>query len=422
MDILKKLILLDVKLNLFTGNTNITTDSGLTSEMKTYYSDYMIDYAEPELVHDQFGQKHPIPKNGGKVIEFRKYSPLAKQLTALTEGVTPNGQKLTMSTIDATVAQYGGYIELSDILLMTAIDNNQVEATKQLGGQAGRTLDTITRNVLVAGTNVQYGADAVTARHLLVGGESSGNHYLTVDCIKRAVRNLKHMNAKKIGSSYVVIINPDIAYDLTNDTEWKYPHQYVDTENLYSGEIGSIAGCRFVEATEAKIFRGADLTEGARSITVKTTLSEPGKTVAVDEVITDADATALVGRKVIINGNLYTIASAHAATAGSATITTTENVLVADGTDGKVIYPGEGGAKGRAVYVTLVIGDNAYGITELTGGGLQYFAKQLGSAGTADPLDQRATVGWKATKVAKILVEEYMVRIETCSTFDEDEN
>lgn len=415
-------ILLPIFLNLFTGNTNVTTDADLTEEMKKYYSDYMIDIAEPELVHDQFGQKHPIPKNGGKTIQFRKYSPLPKLTSALSEGVTPDGQKLAMSVLEATVVQYGGYVELSDMLLMTAIDNNQVEATKLLGGQAGRTLDTITRNVLVAGTNVQYGEDAVAARYLLVGGESTGNHYMTVDCVKRAVRDLKKMNAKKIGGMYVVVINPDIAYDLTRDTEWKYPHQYVDTANLYSGELGSVAGCRFVETTEAKIFKGADLTAGARSLTVKTTLSEPGTTLAVDEVITEADATALVGRKVVLNGHQYTVASASNAAAGSATITMTGNVTVADGEDGKVLYPGEGGAKGRAVYATLVLADNAYGVTEISGGGLQYFAKQLGSAGTADPLNQRATVGWKATKVAKRLVEEYMVRIETCSTYDEDEN
>ena len=44
---------------------------------------------------------------------------------------------------------------------------------------------------------------------------------------------------------------------------------------------------------------------------------------------------------------------------------------------------------------------------------MQHIVKQLGSAGSGDPLDQRATVGWKATKTAEILVQQYMVRIET---------
>ena len=44
---------------------------GLTAEMHTYYSDYLIDNAEPYLCHEMFAQKHRIPK-GAKTIAFRK--------------------------------------------------------------------------------------------------------------------------------------------------------------------------------------------------------------------------------------------------------------------------------------------------------------------------------------------------------------
>ena len=332
MAIFEKLSYLPVILNLFAGNTNVTTDTGLSKEMKTFYSDYLIDMAEPNLVHDQFGQKHPIPKNGGKIIEFRKYDSLPKALTPLTEGVTPNGQKLSMSVITSNVQQYGGYIELSDILLLTAIDNNLVQATKLLGSQAGRTLDTITREVLNGGSNVQYAEGQVTARNALVGGQASGNHYLTVDAVRRAVRFLKVMNAPKINGSYVGIIHPDVSYDLMSDPKWVNVKTYSDPDAIYEGEIGKIEGVRFVETSEAKVFEGA-------------------------------------------------------------------------------------GASGVDVYSTLILGADAYGVTEITGGGLEHIVKQLGSAGTADPLNQRATAGWKATKTAERLVEQYMIRIETASTF-----
>ena len=332
MAIFEKLSYLPVILNLFAGNTNVTSDSGLSNEMKTFYSDYLIDMAEPNLVHDQFGQKHPIPKNGGKIIEFRKYDSLPKALTPLTEGVTPNGQKLSMSVITSNVQQYGGYIELSDILLLTAIDNNLVQATKLLGSQAGRTLDTITREVLNGGTNVQYAEGQVAARNALVGGQASGNHYLTVDAVRRAVRFLKVMNAPKINGNYVGIIHPDVSYDLMSDPKWVNVKTYSDPDGIYEGEIGKIEGVRFVETSEAKVFEGA-------------------------------------------------------------------------------------GASGVDVYSTLILGADAYGVTEITGGGLEHIVKQLGSAGTADPLNQRATAGWKATKTAERLVEQYMVRIETASTF-----
>ena len=320
-------------LQLFAGdlNTNLTTSSGLSEEMKTYYSDYLIDNAIPKLVHDQFGQKHPIPKNGGKTIQFRKYSPLPKLTTPISEGLTPDGQSLNMSVIEATVAQYGGYITLSDVLLLTAVDNNLVQATKLLGAQAGATLDTITREVLNGGTNVIF-AGGKEAREDL-----DSTSLLKVEDVKKAVRLLKNQNAEQISGSWVGIIHPDISYDLTNDPAWKDVKTYSDPSDIYEGEIGKIYGVRFVETTEAKIWAGA-------------------------------------------------------------------------------------GNGGRAVYSTLILGDNAYGVTEISGGGLQHIVKQLGSAGTGDPLDQRATAGWKATKVAERLVENYMVRIESASTFNPTAN
>ena len=313
----------------------INTTETMPDEIKTYYDDYLIDCSSPKLVHDQFGQKRPIPAGRGKTIEFRKVSPLPVSTTPLTEGVTPESQKLTISTVEAPVQQYGGYVELSDMVVLTAIDNNLVIAAKQLGAQAGKTLDAITREVLAGGTNVQYAEGQVTERSQLVGGKAEGNHYLTVDAVRRAVRTLKKQDAEPIGDSFIGIIHPDVAYDLMSDPKWVNVKSYSDPEVIYEGEIGKIENVRFVETSEAKVFEGA-------------------------------------------------------------------------------------GSEGRDVYATLILGDNAYGTTEIEGGGLTLIVKQLGSGGASDPLDQRASVAWKATKAAVRLQEAYMVRIETTSTFTGD--
>ena len=118
--------------------------------MKTYYDKTLIDIAGPRPVHDQFGQKRPIPKTAVKQSSLESTPPLSKALTPLTEGVTSEGNKLDVSIVTATVKQYGDYIRLSDMLLMTAIDNNLVEAMKLLGDQAGATLDTVTRESSMA--------------------------------------------------------------------------------------------------------------------------------------------------------------------------------------------------------------------------------------------------------------------------------
>ena len=331
----KDFMLLTVVLDLFAGNEphqNATSSDGLTEEMKITYQRTLIETAGPELVHDQFAQVHNIPKNGGKTIEFRKYDSLGVLDKPLIEGVTPSGQKLSMKTKRATVSQFGGFVELPDMLLLAAIDNNLVQATKLLGDQAGRTLDRVTRETLAGGTNVNY-AGGKEGRNDLTAEDK-----LTVDEIKKAVRKLKLMNAPRINGYYMAIIHPDCAYDLMNDEQWMNVKTYCDPEDMYEGEIGRIAGVRFVETTEAKIF--AKNTEGVNS-------------------------------------------------------------------------------GGRDVYSTLIVGANAYGTTSIEGGGLEHIVKQLGSAGTADPLNQRATAGWKATKVSERLIEQYMVRIESVSSFND---
>ena len=306
---------------------NFTGSSTLTAEMKTFYDMTLIDEATSNLVHDQFGQKRPIPANGGKTIEFRKFAPLAKATTPLTEGVTPDGKSLSVSTITATVNQYGDFITQTDVLELTSLDNTILEATKLLGRQAGVTLDTVVRDVLNSGTNVTYcpkiGADgaetAVTSRSAL-----DATSQLTVKVIQQVVAKLRGQNAPTIGGKYVAIVHPFVVYDLMRDKEWIDAHKYANPTNLYEGEIGEIAGVRFVQTSEAKVFDGG-------------------------------------------------------------------------------------------VFSTIILGDGAYGVTEITGGGLQTIVKQKGSAGTADPLDQRSSVGWKGMKTAEILIPNYLVRVESKS-------
>lgn len=393
-------------------NPNTTESSGLTDEMKKYYSDYLIDNATPKLVHEQFAQKHPIPKNGGKQIEFRKYSPLPKLTQPITEGVTPDGQSLSVSTVTAQVKQYGGYITLTDMLKLTAIDNNMVQATKLLGAQAGATLDTITREILNGGTSVQYGdSDIINSRTLLKGGKESGNNYLTVDAIRKAVRYLKNQNAEKIGDSFVAIIHPDVAYDLMSDPAWQNVKSYSDPKDMYEGEIGKIAGVRFVETTEAKIFKASGLTKNHKTLTISEYTNE-NTFVYLEDMLSTEESEELKGKTVCINGETYTVESIQ--NLPEYTTVALDRALSVQ--KGDVISSAEAGFEGRDVYSTLVLAENAYGVTEIEGGGLQYIVKQLGSGGTEDALNQRATVGWKATRATERLVEAFIRRIETCSS------
>ena len=321
--------LIFINLQLFAEmNTNTTLSPGLSVENKTFYDKTLLVEAQANLVHDQFAQKRPIPKKGGKKIEFRKFASLPKALTPLTEGVTPDGKSLSVSKIEAEVSQYGDYVVYDDVLDLTAIDPVVTEGVKVIGNQAGLTLDTITRNALQTGTNVFYcpkgDGTEVTSRNAL-----DKTCKLTAKGVKKVAAFLKKVNAPKIDGSYVAIIHPFVAYDLQNDPEWIEAHKYTTPENIYEGELGKIGGVRFVESSEAKVYEGG-------------------------------------------------------------------------------------------VFGCIFLGANAYGVTEIEGGGLKTIIKQLGSSGVADALDQRASIGWKAIKTAEILLDSYIIRVECMSELSEE--
>lgn len=323
-----------IKINwhLFADVTNKTTDSGLSPEMKTFYDKVLLASAEPELIHDQFAQKRPIPAGNGKKIEFRKFGSLGKlHGTPLQEGVTPDGQAYSVSKVEAEIQQYGGFVRITDMLNLTAFDNNQAEILKMLGSQAGRTSDTVTREVIAGGSQVIYAGGKT--RSTMTNADK-----LTIGDIKKAVRQLKRKNAPKIGDSYVALVHPDTVYDLWNDSEWVEAQKYANPDKIYKGEIGMMFGVRFVESSECKMW-------------------------------------------------------------------------------------GKAGASNAPVYATIVVGKDAYGVTSINGKGIESITKQLGSGGTSDPLNQRATMGWKMNKAAEILDNTRMVRIEHgCSVGDATES
>lgn len=396
-------------------NGTVTNSDALSPEMKTFYDKTLVTLAGANLVHEQFGQKRPIPKNGGKTIEFRKFSKLPKAMKAITEGVTPSGNKLNVSSVSCTVDQYGDYIEQTDMLELTSVDNTIVEATKELAAQAGLTLDTVVRNELVGGTNVMYAPgldDKDREREITSRADVIADNKLRVKDVFRAAAELKAVNAPKINGSYVAIIHPYVSYDLMQDadSQWINIQRYASPENIFKGEIGMLGGVRFVESTEAKIYGPAVICDSLSRLTSKESISSSTTSVTVNENLTAHTFTTPV--PVYVGGKENTI-TAVTVSGGVATLTLGTAVTSLDA--GDVICGRGAGRDGSAVFCTLFLGENAYGVTDIEGGGLEHIVKQRGYGN--DPLNQRSSVGWKATKVAKRLLDEYIIRFESGSSF-----
>ncbi|MDL2259030.1 N4-gp56 family major capsid protein, partial [Eubacteriales bacterium OttesenSCG-928-K08] len=269
--------------NIQTTINTIATANGGTHMNKEFYDRKLLETASTKQVHAKFGQKRTIPKNSGKKVEFRRYDLFepSEAITPLVEGVTPEGQTLSQSKVEAEVAQYGAYVEVSDMLELTAYDEVVADSADLLGEQLGTVMEWITRDAICAGTNVQY-AGGKTARGLLTLSDR-----LTVDEIRKAVRTIKKAKPRYFADSkqedgkknarnphFICICSPEATYDLQSDPLWQDTSKYSNAEQIYSGEIGRLFGVVFVESTEAKVFAksGAVDSETGEAIDVHATL------------------------------------------------------------------------------------------------------------------------------------------------------
>ena len=223
--------------------TNTTSTSTLAPEIQTYYDKKLIDRLLPNLEYAKFAQKRPMPLNGGKTVQFRKFAALTPVSAALTEGVTPAGSAITVTEIRATPQQYGDFVEISDVLDMVALDPVLDEMSTVLAEQAAQTIDQRMADVIAAGTVVQY-TGGKTSRATLTAAD-----VITIDDVRKAVRTLKRNNAKPIdGRNYVGIIEPGGAFDLQSDSKWEEAALYAGFTKLFDGEEGRVKGVCCIES------------------------------------------------------------------------------------------------------------------------------------------------------------------------------
>lgn len=403
-------------------NLNKTYSPGVAPSVVEYYERSLLENMKPEMVHNRDAQKRTLPEHNGKTVKFRRFTPFAAITEPLAEGVTPAGQTLTETAFTAMVKPYGGHVELTDEINFYLLDNMHQETAKLLADQAALSLDTISRNALNAGMNVQY-ANSKTSRGALASTDK-----LTFAEIKTAVRNLKRKNVKPFADGfYHAIVHPDVVHDLTADTMWVDVAKYQDKVKTERYELGTIYKVKFFESTNAMVFKAQTYIYGTKTSLTATAFDAATKCMTVSDSISEDDARAMTG--LLVNVQI---------TKSSANSVTPMCIERVDATNKKVyfrwvpastadwtttnalkIVPYGGGASGADVYSTLIYGENAFGTIELggTGRNVQIIINAPGSSGALDPLAQRGTIAWKVKGFCTVILQDdFIVRLESGAT------
>lgn len=258
--------------NAYTGAANSTT--AMAPELKTFYDTELLENARVEMFYAQFAKKQPLPQGRGKQVEWRKWN-VFQRAEKLVEGVIPKGQKFGITSINASIDQYGTYASISDQLELHAYDDVILGATEEMGASAAETQEMLIRDALLSNPNVLYcdtldAAGAFKSTPLkpsdLAHTPTNGYSYLTPNMVAKAATKLKKDRVPTISGKYVAVVHPSVAYDLRNSKEWIEAHKYAATTEIFNGEIGELHGVRFVEDNFAPILSG---TIGTTNYTTK---------------------------------------------------------------------------------------------------------------------------------------------------------
>ena len=259
---------LDAYTNAYTGEKTSFTPgvTDLSSLNKTFTDTAMLDNARDKLIYTQIGKKLSLPANKGTSMEIRRWKTLGR-ISKLQEAVIPAGKKLSEVAITLTIAQYGDYVAISDMMSNHAIDDAKLGAIEELGAAAGLTNDELTRNVLLGGTQILF-ADSInksTGAYVQTVSTEAGlqtdlvtyNVNLTSDVLMKA-RTQIFKSAKGLkysGNYYLAIVHPDVVEDLRRDQDWIEAHKYMAAEEIFNGEVGRLHGIRFLESNLAPVIK-----------------------------------------------------------------------------------------------------------------------------------------------------------------------
>ena len=323
----------------------------------------------------------------------------------------PTGQTLSQTEVSATVEQYGAYVEVTDLLDLTAADPVIRDSVELLGEQLGTVIDWVTRDAMRAGASAHYGGGKANMKSLTT------TEKMSIAELRKAVKTLKKSKARLFpDGNFVCICDVDVAYDIQNDSLWKDLAVHADPERAFKGEIGRLFGIVFVETTEGYVS-----TQSVLNAVNADTTSSASFVLKNDPTEAEVAYLSTGGNKIKIGGTEKTLASSGSYTAATRTVKLSE----AESLSANAIVASEdAGALAATTYAapdvhhTMLFGADAYGVIDIAGSGaLKSIIKPLGSAGTADPLDQISTVGAKVLAyTAKVLNSLWILDVMTTAS------
>lgn len=222
-----------------------TSTSAVSLDQAAY--DLLIRYPlRSQLYFDRIADVQPTNQSmKGSSVIFNLATEMAVAITPLTETADVDAVAMANSQVTVTLVEYGNAMNVTAKLRGTSMVDVMPAVANLLGYNAGRSMDTVVFNILVAGTNIVYGG-AVASRVTVAAATT-----ITSAKVRQINASLREANVADFGGLYNAFIHPRVSYDLRSETgaaAWRDPHNYSQPAEIWNGEVGSYEGFRFIES------------------------------------------------------------------------------------------------------------------------------------------------------------------------------
>lgn len=366
-----------------------------------------IELAESDYVFDGLATERTMPSNNGaNEIVFKRMLSLAAHTQPLVEGIPPASDQGRMVAIKASTKSYGRVMKFTDKVNWAVVDPLISEYTRQLSLKIPETKDILAQEALLAECQVFY------AQPKKVYGNADPD-LLVIDSTKPAVSHITRLSplcnptidefrkivlseeAAKVrpysGGNFLALVSSAVMFDLITDNRVKEYMHYANTGEAYKSDV--VVDLFSLAFKKAKTIKTDNTFIDADGV-VKYLYHA-----AAAEITTSIDSGLSAKYEGAVNlilpkplgemgsSDTYLVVYLDLAAQANKELTNASSAAIA------TLFPN---LDILNVHHSYVIGEECLfriGVEGHTAP--QFIKKELGSAGTEDPLNQRQSIGWK---------------------------
>lgn len=237
------------------------TASTTVLDREKYLNMKLLQRAQYKMVMASICDKDTMRKGAGLTAYMIRYKRIRLPTAALTEGTPPTEfNTIPLEEVTVTMEQWGDFITLTDVVGLTTAHPIFQIARELLADAAARLMDYNIQTVMLASTNRKYGDLVVTTRNTITSAMVPTSARAGI--IKTQLRRLgspsfgkESFNTKAgpaqgasiDGGDYLAICGPEVTNDIESDATFVTYAQYSNAKALVNGEVGKWKGIRWVE-------------------------------------------------------------------------------------------------------------------------------------------------------------------------------